>query len=264
MLRIFFFLLAAITAAPVIGQQTSTFPIFGPKYEKVTIKDHSLKGYVFYIVAGHGGPDPGAVGEKDGHLLCEDEYAYDISLRLARALLEHDAAAYMIVRDENDGIRDDVYLAHDKEERCWKDQEIPASQIPRLDQRCVAINKLYKKRKATAKKQVAIILHIDSRSTRERVDMFFYHNPKSKSGKALAETMRNTIQSKYDQHQKGRGYKGTVKSRDLHMLRKTNPTAVYLELGNINNSRDQKRFLLASNRQAVADWIAEGILTHYK
>ena len=179
-------------------------------------------------------------------------------------MLAHDASVYMIVRDENDGIRDDVYLPHDKEELCWKDQAIPASQIPRLDQRCVAINELYKKRKPTAKKQIAIIVHIDSRSTRERVDMFFYHNPKSKNGKALAETMRNTIAAKYEQHQKGRGYKGSVKARDLHMLRKTTPTAVYLELGNINNSKDQKRFLQADNRQAVAAWLAEGILKHYR
>lgn len=248
----------------LLAQETATFSIFGEEYQEVTIINHSLSGYVFYVVSGHGGPDPGAVGSKEGHQLCEDEYAYDISLRLARALLAHDASAYMIVRDENDGIRDDTYLSHDKEEKCWKDQEIPASQIPRLDQRVDAINKLYKTRKNTAKKQVAIVVHIDSRSTRERVDMFFYHNPKSKTGKALAESLRNTIASKYEQFQKGRGYKGTVKSRDLHMLRKTTPTAVYLELGNLNNAKDQKRFLMASNRQAVADWLAEGILAHYK
>ena len=256
--------LLVVLAGATLAQKASTFPIFGEQYQEVTIKDNQLSGYVFYVVSGHGGPDPGAVGKKDGKLICEDEYAYDISLRLARALLEHDASAYMIVRDENDGIRDDTYLPHDKEETCWKNQEIPASQIPRLDQRAYAINDLYKTRKNTAKKQVAIVVHIDSRSTRERVDMFFYHNPKSKSGKALAETLRNTIASKYEQYQKGRGYKGTVKARDLHMLRKTTPTAVYLELGNLNNVKDQKRFLLSSNRQAVADWLAEGILNHYK
>ncbi len=257
-------ILFVLVACQLLAQETATFPIFGADHQEVTIKDHSLQGYVFYVVSGHGGPDPGAVGKKDGKLICEDEYAYDISLRLARALLEHDASAYMIVRDENDGIRDDTYLPHDKEETCWKDQEIPASQIPRLNQRCDAINKLYNSRKGTAKKQIAVVLHIDSRSTRERVDMFFYHNPKSKSGKALAENLRNTIADKYDQYQKGRGYKGTVKARDLHLLRETTPTAVYLELGNLNNAKDQKRFLLPSNRQAVADWLAEGIIMHCK
>jgi N-acetylmuramoyl-L-alanine amidase len=240
---------------------SKTFPIFGKEYERVEIKSNALTGHVYYIVAGHGGPDPGAVAKYNEHVLCEDEYAYDISLRLARNLLEHNATVYMINRDPDDGIRSGAFLDPDKDEVCYPEQEIPLNQIRRLNQRVDAINSLFNQhKKEGVKKQRAIIIHVDSRGTGQRIDMFFYHNPKSKNGKKLAENLRNTIAQKYDQHQKGRGYNGTVKARNLHMLRETFPVAVYAELGNIRNYKDQKRFIIEDNRQAVANWLLEGIM----
>jgi len=240
---------------------TKTFPIFGEEHEEVTILDTKLTNQVYYIVAGHGGPDPGAMGKYKGKTLCEDEYAYDIALRMAKNLLEHNATVYMIVRDEDDGIRDGEILSSDNDEVHYKNKTIPINQVARLNQRCASINELYKQHKQNgAKKQRAIILHLDSRGDRQRVDMFFYHSPKSKQGKNLAYTLRNTIEEKYNQYQKNRGYSGTVKSRNLHMLRETNPVAVFIELGNIRNSSDQKRFIIESNRQAVANWLVDGLI----
>jgi len=50
------------------------FPIFGKAFEQVDIQSTKLTGHVYYVVAGHGGPDPGAVVKYHGHQLCEDEY----------------------------------------------------------------------------------------------------------------------------------------------------------------------------------------------
>lgn len=245
----------------VATKNTKTFPIFGEEHEEVTILDTKLTGNVYYIVAGHGGPDPGAMGKYKGKTLCEDEYAYDIALRMAKNLLEHNATVYMIVRDEDDGIRDGMILYPDKDEVCYKNKTIPINQIARLNQRCASINELYKQNKKNgAKKQRTIILHLDSRGDKQRVDMFFYHSPKSKTGKKLAYTLRNTVEEKYNLYQKNRGYSGTVKSRNLHMLRETQPVAVFIELGNIRNSSDQKRFIIESNRQAVANWLVDGLI----
>lgn len=242
-------------------RKTISYPLLGYKFDNVEVKDSKLKGNVYYIVAGHGGPDPGAMGNYGGVTLCEDEYAYDIALRMAKNLLEHDATVYMIVQDLNDGIRDEAILKADKDEICYKNQTIPLNQIKRLDQRCDAVNKLYKShKKKGAKKQRVIGLHVDSRSSRERVDMFFYHNPKSNSGKQLAEVIRNTVEEKYNKHQKNRGYSGTVKGRNLHLLRETHPVAVFIELGNIKNPKDQRRFIIVDNRQAVANWLVDGLL----
>jgi N-acetylmuramoyl-L-alanine amidase len=48
------------------------------------------------------------------------------------------------------------------------------------------------------------------------------------------------------------------------MLRHLQPATVYIELGNIRNIRDQDRLVIANNRQAVANWLCEGILDFYR
>ena len=42
------------------------------------------------------------------------------------------------------------------------------------------------------------------------------------------------------------------------------PAAVFVELGNIQNAFDQRRFVLSSNRQALAKWMMEGFIADYK
>lgn len=236
------------------------FPIFGPGYSDIDPIDDRLSGWVFYVVGGHGGPDPGAMATIDGKQVSEDEYAYDISLRLARNLISHGATAFVITRDPNDGIRDEAILDCDDDETCYPESKIPLRQIDRLRQRSKAINGLYPKYKKAGKKQMAICIHIDSRSNDKRVDMFFYHHTNSTKGKEAAQVLHATIKEKYDFYNPWRGYDGDVSSRDLFMLRETYPTTVYLELGNIQNPKDQDRFTIISNRQAVADWLTDGML----
>ena len=85
-------------------ESTSFFAMFlfgGEKlnYKNIPILDNSLNGKVYYIVSGHGGPDPGAVCTECEEDLCEDEYAYDVALRLARNLLQHGAIVHMIIKE---------------------------------------------------------------------------------------------------------------------------------------------------------------------
>ncbi len=236
------------------------FPIFGKKYEKTPLKSNKLKGKVFYLVGGHGGPDSGAVGTYMGRQLCEDEYAYDITLRLCRKLIEHGAIAYMITRDANDGIRSGEILPCDKDETTWKNQKIFRRQKSRLAQRSNAVNKLYDRYKSAGyKEQVMLSLHIDSRSSNKRADVFFYYNRNSSRGKKLAYQIRAKLKEKYKIHRKSGQYNGSVSYRDLHMLRETKPTSVYIELGNIRNPSDQKRFVMESNRDVLAKWLFEGL-----
>ncbi|NPD45931.1 MULTISPECIES: N-acetylmuramoyl-L-alanine amidase [unclassified Lentimicrobium] len=240
-----------------------SFDIFGSKYAQVKSKSQDLKGAVFYVVAGHGGPDPGAQGKRDGHTLSEDEYAYDISLRLVRELISHGATAYMITRDKDDGIRDLAYLPNDKEETIWKNQKIPYGSNKKLRQRARAVNKLYKTNKG--KYQRMMVIHIDSRYKNQRVDIFGYYSSKSKSGKKFTSNLINTVEKKYKQHQPTRGFSGVAKSRDnLYMIKYTDPVTSFLELGNIQNSQDQIRFIKYQNRQAIADWLTAGCILDYK
>lgn len=239
-----------------------TYEIFGERYSKVEIKDNVLEGAVYYLMSGHGGPDPGATAKYGPYTLSEDEYAYDITLRLARNLIEHGALVYLITRDNNDGIRDQSILENDRDERCWPSEPIPVNQVARLKQRTDAVNRL--NRKYRGRYQRLIVLHLDSSSQGENIDVYFYHHQNSAKGKELATGIHNTIVSKYKIHQPNREYKGTVSTRSgLYVVRNTDPPTVFIELGNIRNPGDQRRFVIADNRQALANWIAEGMMNDY-
>ncbi len=236
-------------------------PLYGKDREKFKVESNDLSGAVFHLVSGHGGPDPGALGKYGDKTLAEDEYAYDITLRLAKKLQENGAKVNMIIQDKNDGIRDESYLEMDKDEIC-NEEVIPLEQIDRLKQRTKVINQLYIKNKPAY--QRCVIIHVDSRSKGKAIDVFFYHSPKSKSGEKTANELVKIFDEKYNKHQPSRGYSGIVSSRNLYLLRKTYPTAVFIELGNIRNYRDQQRFILENNRQALANWLYEGLLNDYK
>ncbi len=228
-----------------------------------TVYDNSLEGAFIYIISGHGGPDPGAIAKVDGITISEDEYAYDISLRIARRVEEHGGKAIMIIQDPTHGIRDDRILPLDKSEICYPDLEIPLNHIERLRQRVDAVNKIYAANRHIEYHRV-IEIHLDSRSTGTGVDVFFYHYPQSNTGLSFAEKLRETFDNKYSIHQPNRGYSGSVSGRNLYVIRRTHPPAVLIELGNIQNPRDQRRFLNHNNRQALANWITDGIIFDYQ
>ncbi len=237
------------------------YPIFGQKYARVPLENNSLSGYVYYIVSGHGGPDPGAVGRYGRNNLCEDEYAYDVGLRLAWNLLSYGATVYLIIRDKDDGIREGEILPCDKDEECWVSKPIPSGQVERLTQRSDVVNRLYtRNRRNGVPYQRMVVIHVDSDSRRKKTDMFFYHREKDPESERFAKQIQKTVKEKYDQYRKGRGYTGTVSSRDLHMLRETLAPAVFIELGNIRNRNDQSRLVVEGNRQLVANWLFQGLL----
>lgn len=238
-------------------------PLFGSKYERVDIKDQQLKGAVYYLSSGHGGPDPGAVGKYGAYQLAEDEYAYDVTIRLARTLMEHGATVYMIVQDPNDGIRDESILKMSTDEVNYPNQPIAYNHTQRLRQRTNAINKLYAQHKGAYQRMLAI--HVDSRSKSQNIDVFFYHHENSAPGKKLAETIHQTFTENYNRHQPNRDYSGNVSHRsNLYVVKYSYPPTVFIELGNIRNDLDQRRFVLPNNRQALANWICEGVIADYR
>lgn len=253
---------SSVASEPTSSKGARVFPIFGPKYENTPLTSKRLRGKVFYIVSGHGGPDPGARGKRAGHTLCEDEYAYDVSLRLLRLLIGHGASAYMIVRDRNDGIRDEDHLQCDKDEKVWGNLEIPLDQRERLQQRCDLINELTERNlKAGIEDQTLVEIHVDSRSELARTDVFFYYRPESEPSHILALRIQRTFMEKYRRAQGQRLFNGTVTPRYLFMLRETTtPRAVYIELGNIQNGWDQQRLVIKNNRQAVANWLCDALM----
>ena len=236
-------------------------PLFGKKYEYYTVNSNKLKGATFFLSSGHGGPDCGAIGKADGIEIHEDEYAYDITLRLARYLMMEGATVYIIIQDKNDGIREEKYLKSNQTETCMG-KPIPRNHVQRLQQRCDEINAL--SRKSKDKYQRAVFIHLDSRSINKQMDVFFYYHSSSAAGKKLSSTMQQTFREQYRKHQPNRGFAGTFSARDLYVLSNTSVVGIYTELGNIRNSFDQKRFLLNSNRDALAQWMCFGFIADYQ
>ena len=109
-----------------------------------------------------------------------------------------------------------------------------------------------------------VTIHLDSRSHGKRIDIFYYYQANNPKSKKLANTLLAKVDEKYAAKQPGRGYEGSVSTRDLHVLSEAKPVAVYIELGNIRNKKDQDRFIIADNRQAVANWLCEGVIDYVK
>lgn len=244
------------------GKSSVYEPLFGKRLANVKVTSNRLAGACFYIVSGHGGPDPGAIGRVGKYELHEDEYAYDIALRLARNLMEEGAEVRIIIQDAVDGIRDDAYLSNSKRETCMG-AAIPLNQVQRLQQRCDKINSHYRKDRKNYAYCRAIFIHVDSRGKGKQTDVFFYHSDKKSDSKRLANSMKDTFEAKYDKHQPNRGFTGTVSGRNLYVLAHSTPSSVFVELGNIQNTFDQRRLVMSSNRQALAKWLTEGFLKDF-
>lgn len=245
------------------SKSTFNIPLLGKEHAEFKQLTNTMSGSVFYLISGHGGPDTGAIGTYNNYKLHEDEYAYDITLRLAKRLMENGAKVYIIIQDAKDGIREHAILSNSKRETCMG-ATIPLSQLKRLKQRTKKVNWLYHNKDKYSKYKRCISIHVDSRNKGKRLDVFFYHHPNSKKGKQLAYTLSNTLEQKYKNHQPERGFSGTVSSRRLYVVRKTVPVIVFAELGNIQNKQDQIRFVSPNNRQALANWLYEGFKIDYR
>ncbi len=232
--------------------------IFGSAAGDMTPRSERLKNACFYIISGHGGPDPGAIARVGNRILHEDEYAYDIALRLARELMLDGATVHVIIQDPQDGIRDGMYLNNSSNETCMG-EPIPRNQLDRLKQRVEKVNELYERDKEQFDYCRAIEIHVDSRNKGKRIDVFFYHSP-DKQSQLLATTTRDLFRVKYDTHQPGRGFSGHVEERGLYILRHLEPPSILVEVGNIQNAFDRQRILLSNNRQALANWMAQAFL----
>ncbi len=237
---------------------------YGKKIGKIKIKSRILKDCSFYLVSGHGGPDPGAIGYFQDKELHEDEYAYDITLRLAKYLEENGAKVFMITIDTIDGIRNEKFLEPSNLEFFYGGVKIPLNQKERL-QTCVDIlNNLYKKNLEKRKYHISVNIHLDSRSETEKVDVFYYYQEQNSISRKIAETLQSTFEQQYKKFQPNRGYNGTVESRNLFMLKYSLPPTVYIELGNIRNRSNQFRFIENTNREALAKWLCIGLINFIK
>ena len=253
------------SAATAPARRQGTNPaIFGTRFQEITPASNNLKGAVFYIIAGHGGPDPGAITRIGNRTLHEVEYNYDFALRLARNLMMHGATVHIIIQTpHNVGIRDERYLRNHRNQTALG-EEIPRAQMDRLRQRVRLVNRLYEVDRLNYSYIRAIEIHIDSRNPQRQIDLFMYYHTDQPKARNTANTLLREMERQYRIHQPNRGFSGHVSHRGLYILRHMNPPTIMIEVGNFQNARDRERILNHNNRQAVANWLTNGFIQDFK
>ena len=253
----------ATPATPTPSGRGTPPAIFGTRFQDMSPLSTNLRGAVFYIIAGHGGPDPGAITRIGNRTLHEVEYNYDFALRLARNLMRHGATVHIIIQTPGVGIRDDRYLANHRTQTTMG-QVIPRAQLDRLRQRVDAVNRLYQIDRQNYSYARAIEIHVDSRAAHVQIDLFMYYHSTQPSARQTAETLLREMERQYRIHQPNRGFSGHISHRNLYILREMNPPAIMVEVGNFQNARDRERILNHNNRQAVANWLTNGLIEDFR
>ncbi len=101
------------SAAVDYHRSRQVLDIFKSEIASLSRIDSSLKGWHIVIDPGHGGLDPGAIvtvadGNGNPLVITEDEYAYDVSLRLYRALYRHGASVSLTIISPDHHIRNGI------------------------------------------------------------------------------------------------------------------------------------------------------------
>jgi N-acetylmuramoyl-L-alanine amidase len=229
-------------------------PLFGETYRQLNLKSSELAGTIWYLIGGHGGQDMGAKAKYRGRFIYEDEIAYDTMLRFGRLLRENGATVYFVSQDD-DGIRDDVYLDPDVDERFLDGSYVGQGRRKRLKTRTDQINRESRKHSGY---QRVVEFHVDNYAASRQFDVSFFYW--SIPGQHLAETLRETLRRNYAQYRPGRGFNGHMRKEPFHTLKYARPVVAYIELGNIQNSVDQERLVNPEKRQTIAEWLYEGFL----
>jgi len=229
----------------------------------------SLKGYTVVLDPGHGGLDPGAiVASSDGNgntvYVVEDEYAYDISLRVYRDLIRHGAEVHLTVISPNQTIRttrdasitfvnekNEVYnsssLNSEESGSVW-----PVGSAWGLDERKKIAARFLKGKSRSH--TIYVSIHADNNPGDGKGTGILYHpNEEGKSSEELARHLMSCM-----------GAGSHVRSQELRVL-DGNPAgaAVLIEVRNLAYKSNAWAIRNEELRQDDADRIVKGIVNYF-
>ena len=232
-----------------------------------------LRGWRIVIDPGHGGVDPGAIvanktgGDKPVYVV-EDEYVYDIALRLYEFLRLRGAEVEMTLLSPNHLIRDNLpasaTFVHEQNE-VYNDkrynQKKRSAARPRsanLNQRVRIANRFFKG--AKRKRTLFLSIHADNSPGRPKGPLAIYlkRNGKiDKQSRTFAQLMQKALDSP--------DLKAQIKGRSLGVLRGNKAHAeILVEIRNVHDVGEAYRIRFHEKRQRDAERIAAGILKYAK
>lgn len=236
-------------------------------------KSQILKGWRIVIDPGHGGRDPGAiVSNKDGvnravHVV-EDEYVYDIALRLYKKLKLEGADVELTVISPNHHIRENLRATItfvNEQNEVYNDEQYnrkntssvrPAS--ANINQRRRIANRFFKGAKKG--RTLFISVHADNSPKRPKGPLVIYYNRKGKidtRSRTFAQVMQKTLDHP--------GMPAQIGGRSLAVIRNNNAHAeILVEIRNVHDKGEAWALRFHSRREKDADRIFQGVLNYVK
>ena len=230
-----------------------------------------LKGWKIAIDPGHGGLDPGAiVSNKDGNdhslYVVEDEYVYDIALRMYRQLRLYGAEVEMTVISPNHLIRKNTpakaTFVHEQNEVYNSEQtnrKNVSSARPNghnLSKRVEIANRFFGRTRRT--RTLFVSLHADNSPERPKGPLVMYLSRRGKIDRR-SRKFAQAMQASLDQPD----IPAQIKGRNLAVLRENRAYAeILVEIRNVHDIGEAWLLRYHERRQEDAERIVKGILNY--